>query len=89
MDRQDILADHPVEKGRGFMPAVSVNPGRLLFTAGLTGRNADGSIIAGGMATQTRRTFERLQGVLITLAPVLPIVSSSWCTSLISTPTTQ
>ena len=66
MDRQDILADHPIEKGRGFMPAVSVNPGRLLFTAGLTGRSPDGSIIAGGMAARTRRTFERLQGVLNT-----------------------
>jgi len=64
MDRQDILAEQPVETGRGFMPAVSVNPGRLLFTAGLTGRNADGSIIAGGMAAQTHRTFERLHGVL-------------------------
>lgn len=64
MDRQDILADHPVEKGRGFMPAVSVNPGRLLFTAGLTGRNPDGSMVAGGMAAQTHRALERLQGVL-------------------------
>jgi len=64
MDRRDILADRPVEKGRGFMPGVSVNPSRLLFTAGLTGRNPDGSLVAGGMAPQARRTFERLQGVL-------------------------
>jgi 2-iminobutanoate/2-iminopropanoate deaminase len=64
MDRRDILADRPVERGRGFMPAVSVNPGRVLFTAGLTGRNADGSIVAGGMGPQTRRALERLHGVL-------------------------
>ncbi len=64
MDRQDIRADSPTEKGRGFMPAVSVNPGRLLFTAGMTGRNPDGSITAGGMGTQTRRTFERLQAIV-------------------------
>ena len=64
MQRQDILADRPVERGRGYMPAVSVNPGRILFTAGLTGRLADGSMVPGGMMPQTRRTFERLQAVL-------------------------
>jgi enamine deaminase RidA (YjgF/YER057c/UK114 family) len=64
MDRREILADRPVEKGRGFMPGVSVNPSRLLFTAGLTGRGPDGSLVAGGMAPQTRRTFERLQSIL-------------------------
>ena len=36
MDRREIRPDSPAEKGRGFMPAISVNPGRLLFTAGLT-----------------------------------------------------
>ncbi|PYN32300.1 MAG: hypothetical protein DME01_22140 [Candidatus Rokuibacteriota bacterium] len=64
MDRRDILAERPLESGRGFMPAVSVNPSRLLFTAGLTGRNPDGKLVAGGMGPQARRTFERLQGVL-------------------------
>src|SRR5437867_3994403 len=64
MDRRDILAERPVERGRGFMPGVSVNPSRVLFTAGLTGRNPDGSLVAGGMAPQTHRTFERLQAVL-------------------------
>jgi len=64
MDRRDILAERPVEKGRGFMPGVSVNPSRVLFTAGLTGRDPDGSLVAGGMAPQTRRTFERLQAIL-------------------------
>ena len=64
MDRLNILADNPVEKKRGYMPGVSVNPRRLLFTAGLTGRNPDGSIIAGGMATQMQLAMERLQGVL-------------------------
>lgn len=64
MDRQDILADRPVEKGRGFMPGVTVNPSRLLFTAGLTGRNPDGGVAAGGMGAQTRRTYERLQAIL-------------------------
>jgi enamine deaminase RidA (YjgF/YER057c/UK114 family) len=64
MDRRDILADNPVEKRRGYMPGVSVNPCRLLFTAGLTGRQPDGSIIPGGMAAQTQRTMERLQAIL-------------------------
>jgi enamine deaminase RidA (YjgF/YER057c/UK114 family) len=64
MDRRDILADNPVEKNRGYMPGVSVNPSRLLFTAGLTGRNPDGTIVPGGMAAQTQRTMERLQAIL-------------------------
>jgi enamine deaminase RidA (YjgF/YER057c/UK114 family) len=64
MDRREILAERPVEKGRGFMPGVSVNPSRVLFTAGLTGRTADGTLVAGGMAPQAHRTFERLQAIL-------------------------
>ena len=64
MERRDILADRPVEKGRGFMPGVSVNPARILFTAGLTGRLPDGSLAPGGMAPQAHRAFERLQAVL-------------------------
>jgi enamine deaminase RidA (YjgF/YER057c/UK114 family) len=64
MERREILADRPVEKGRGFMPGVSVNPGRVLFTAGLTGRDAAGNLVAGGMAPQAHRTFERLQAIL-------------------------
>lgn len=64
MDRQNILADNPVETRRGYMPGISLTPRRLLFTAGMTGRNPDGSIIAGGMAAQTRRTMERLQAIL-------------------------
>ena len=64
MDRRDILAERPVEKGRGLMPGVSVNPARVLFTAGLTGRNPDGSLVPGGMAPQTHRAFERLEAVL-------------------------
>jgi len=64
MDRREILAERPVERGRGFMPGVSVNPSRLLFTAGLTGRTPDGSLVAGGMAPQARRAFERLQSIL-------------------------
>src|SRR5437899_4014321 len=64
MDRRDILAERPVESGRGFMPGVSVNPSRVLFTAGLTGRGPDGNLVAGGMGPQARRTFERLPAVL-------------------------
>jgi enamine deaminase RidA (YjgF/YER057c/UK114 family) len=64
MDRRDILAERPVEKGRGFMPGVSVNPSRVLFTAGLTGRDPGGNLVTGGMAPQARRAFERLQGIL-------------------------
>ena len=64
MDRREVLAERPVEKGRGFMPGVSVNPSRVLFTAGLTGRDAGGNLVAGGMAPQAHRTFERLQAIL-------------------------
>jgi enamine deaminase RidA (YjgF/YER057c/UK114 family) len=64
MDRREVLAERPVEKGRGFMPGVSVNPSRVLFTAGLTGRDAAGNLVAGGMAPQAHRTFERLQAIL-------------------------
>jgi enamine deaminase RidA (YjgF/YER057c/UK114 family) len=64
MNRRDILPERPVERERGYMPGVSVNPARVLFTAGLTGRDADGSVAPGGMAPQTRRAFERLQAVL-------------------------
>lgn len=64
MDRQDIRPQSPTEKSRGYMPAVSVNPGRLLVTAGMTGRNPDGSVTAGGMGAQTRRAFERLQAIV-------------------------
>src|ERR671925_339971 len=64
MDRRDILPERPVEGGRGYIPGVSVNPPRILFTAGLTGRNPDGSLVAGGMGPQTHRAFERLQAVL-------------------------
>lgn len=64
MDRRDILADNLVEKRRGYMPGVSVQPGRILFTAGMTGRQPDGTIISGGMAAQTQRTMERLQAIL-------------------------
>lgn len=64
MDRRDIRAESPTEKSRGFMPAVSVNPGRLLFTAGMTGRNPDGSITPGGMGAQTQRAFERLRAIV-------------------------
>jgi enamine deaminase RidA (YjgF/YER057c/UK114 family) len=64
MDRREVLAERPVERGRGFMPGVSVNPSRMLFTAGLTGRDAAGNLVAGGMAPQTHRTFERLQAIL-------------------------
>ena len=46
------------------MPGVSVNPSRILFTAGLTGRDAAGNLVPGGMGPQTHRTFERLQGIL-------------------------
>jgi enamine deaminase RidA (YjgF/YER057c/UK114 family) len=46
------------------MPGVSVNPARVLFTAGLTGRGPDGKLVAGGMGPQTQRTFERLEAIL-------------------------
>jgi len=64
MERRDIRADSPTEKRRGFMPAVSINPGRLLFTAGMTGRQSDGAVVAGGMGPQTQRTFERLRAIV-------------------------
>lgn len=43
---------------------MSVNPGRVLFTAGLTGRTPDGAVVAGGIAAQTHRACERLQAIL-------------------------
>src|SRR5918994_6282705 len=64
MDRREILPERPVERGRGYLPGVSVNPSRVLFTAGLTGRNPDGSVVSGGIGPQTHRAFERLQAVL-------------------------
>jgi enamine deaminase RidA (YjgF/YER057c/UK114 family) len=64
MDRREVLAERPVERARGFMPGITVNPSRLLFTAGLTGRDAAGNLVAGGMAPQAHRTFERLQAIL-------------------------
>ncbi len=64
MERRDIRAESPTEKGRGFMPAVSINPGRLLFTAGMTGRGPDGAMVEGGMGPQTQRTFERLRAIV-------------------------
>src|SRR3989454_12711550 len=64
MDRREILAERPVERGRGFMPGISVNPSRVLFTAGLTGRGTDGKLVSGGMGPQTQRTFQRLQAIL-------------------------
>ena len=64
MDRRDIRSESPAEKSRGFMPAISINPGRLLFTAGMTGRKPDGTIVEGGMGAQTKRTFERLHAIV-------------------------
>src|SRR6185436_14210991 len=64
MDRREILADRPVEKNRGFMPGVSVAPSRMLFTAGLTGRDQSGNLVPAGMAPQVHRTLERLQAIL-------------------------
>ncbi len=64
MERRDILAERPLESGRGFMPGVSINPSRVLFTAGLTGRGPDGPLVPGGMGPQARRTYERLQAIL-------------------------
>src|SRR5262249_12338767 len=64
MDRREMLAERPVERGRGFMPGVSINPSRVLFTAGLTGRGQDGKIVSGGMGPQTQRTLERRPAIL-------------------------
>jgi len=64
MDRREVLAERPVERGRGFMPGISATPARVLFTAGLTGRGSDGKLVTGGMGPQTQRTFERLQAIL-------------------------
>ncbi len=46
------------------MPAISVNPSRLLFTSGMTGRSPEGPVVPGGMAPQAHRVFERLRAVL-------------------------
>ena len=62
MDRREILAERPVEKGRGFMPGVSVNPSRILVTAGLTGRDAAGNLVPGGMAPTDPSHVRALKG---------------------------
>lgn len=64
MDRRLIFSDRPQERERGYMPAISLNPGRLLFTSGMTGRVLGGEVIAGGMGPQTQRTLERLEAIL-------------------------
>ena len=64
MDRRDILADNPVEKRRGYMPGVSVHPGRAVIHGRHDRTEPDGTIVPGGMATQTQRTMERLQAIL-------------------------
>jgi enamine deaminase RidA (YjgF/YER057c/UK114 family) len=87
MDRRNILADNPVEKKRGYMPGVCVNPSRLLFTAGLTGRNPDGSIVAGDMAAQTQRAMERLQRFYAKRGQIFPRSSNKCSISPTWTPT--
>src|SRR5262245_28615838 len=64
MDRRDILPERPVERGRGYMRGVSVNPSTVLFTAGTTRRDPDGRPVSGGVGPQTHRAFERVQAVL-------------------------
>lgn len=64
MDRRELLAERPVERQRGYMPGISVDPSRVLFTAGLTGRGTDGKLVDGGMGPQTQRTFERLEAIM-------------------------
>ncbi len=54
---------NPGELGRpsGFSHAVSVAAGRLVFLAGQTGHDGDGTIVAGGVVAQ----FERALGNLL------------------------
>jgi enamine deaminase RidA (YjgF/YER057c/UK114 family) len=55
---------NPAELARpsGFSHAVSVTESKLIFLAGQTGLDADGQVVAGGVAAQ----FERALGNLLT-----------------------
>lgn len=53
----------PLTKGP-YGHGVTVRGGTLVFTSGLTGRGADGAIVAGGITAQTRQTFANLEAVL-------------------------
>ena len=60
MDRQNVLAENPVEQGRGFMPAVSVNP-----SSGQVAWDANGTIVGqGDIGAQARQVFQNLRRVL-------------------------
>ncbi|HJU91089.1 MAG TPA: RidA family protein [Gemmatimonadaceae bacterium] len=45
-----------------FSPAVRV--GNLLFLSGQIGTGADGNLVAGGIAAETRQAMENIRGVL-------------------------
>lgn len=48
--------------GLPFSPAVRV--GNLLFLSGQIGVGADGQLVAGGIAAETRQALENIRGVL-------------------------
>jgi len=64
MDRRDILAERPLESGRGFMPGVSVKPVESALHRRVDRQRAGRESRRGRHGAQARRAFERLQGVL-------------------------
>ena len=64
MDRRDILAERPVEKGRGFMPGVSVDPATNPVYRGADRATSGRQPRPGRDGAQTHRAFERLTAVL-------------------------
>ena len=64
------MSRHPLMLGRGFEKKVVfslgvVSSGRLLHTAGITARNADGDVVGGDdMRAQVQQCFENLRAVL-------------------------
>ena len=47
-----------------YAPAVLVESGPLVFTSGLVGRDADGTVVAGGMRAQAHQAFINIRDVL-------------------------
>jgi enamine deaminase RidA (YjgF/YER057c/UK114 family) len=64
MSRQPLMLGRGFEKKVVFSLGV-VSSGRLLHTAGITSRNADGDVVGGDdMRAQVQQCFENLRAVL-------------------------
>jgi len=52
------------ERSKGFPFSDAVRVGNLLYLSGELGRDADGKIVAGGIAAETQKTLENIKGTL-------------------------